>query len=266
MIGTLWYKFFWGSYDNLGKLVLLNLIISILFAPLILIFFGFPPLIGYLLSLITVPIPIAGLFYFVSKVTEETDPILKDFFIGLKKFALKGVLLYLFHTLILIILFYNAKFYLGGKLFSQSGFISMILAGICIWAGFYSIMLAIYTVPILVNQNISFKKLFIRANIMFLSKPFFAIAVLLNLLFLSLIVYFTKFVGFFIFFISFSAVMMNSAYQTVMEYYEELEAAEKAKKEGVEKPKSWKEIKEQEVAKKKKRHRSLREILKPWEY
>ncbi len=60
--------------------------------------------------------------------------------------------------------------------------------------------------------------------------------------------------------------MMNSAYQTVVEYYEELEAVEKAKKEGGEKPKSWKEIKEQEVAKKKKRHRSLREILKPWEY
>jgi len=266
MIGTLWYKFFWGSYDNLGKLILLNLLISILFAPLILIVFGFPPLIGYLLSLITVPISIAGLFYFVSKITEDTDPVLKDFFIGIKKFALKGELLYIFHTLILIILFLNAKFYLSGKFFPQKSFTSMLLAGICIWAGLYSIALLVYSYPILVNQGVLFKRLFIRTNIMFLSKPLFTVAVLLNILFLFLIVYLTKFVGFFIFFISFSAVMMNSAYQTILEHYEELEKAKKKEEEGEEKPKSWKEIKEQEVSKKKKRHRSLREIFKPWEY
>jgi len=286
-------KFFWDSYDFLGRLVLMNLILFLLGGIIFFVLYvlGSPfyqsfeshpvrqSFIGIsfwiLSSFIFGGFSFSGIIYFASKITKESEPVFKDFFKGIKLFGLKSALLGFILAVIIIVLILNVIFYSSGKFLPPSmKFIGMCLAGICFWGILFVFSLLMFSFPVLVTQNVSLKKNFLRSLLLTLDNPFlvlYAIGIFVILFFISWI---TKGVGLFIFFISFTGVLMNSLLDNALLKYKIREERE-AKNATVPQEKketftSWKQIKQTQEEKEEKEidryKRSLRDILKPWEY
>ena len=129
---------FWNYYDHAGTLVLIN----VAWFPWVLINF-------YLFStvfqkaapalILTVTVPLCGIYYVCNKIIENEEVRSRDFFAGLRKLSLKSTLLVIVNAALLAIIIFNLSFYRNmSKTYPRAAFI----LGACVASFLFIFILA----------------------------------------------------------------------------------------------------------------------------
>lgn len=283
MLPRVFAKFFWDVYDFLGRLILANILCCMIMAGLLgVIITAFYPffttedwktvatvITASLFVITALPFPAAAFIHFLSRVSDEAEPEFRDFFRGLKRHYWPLMKLTFAFTMCFLILFSNIFFYAGRENLPQ-GFqiLFFAVAGVCFWIGVCLLAMMLYAYPIAVHQGVGIKKSFVRSFLLVLDNPgvtIYSLILLIGIAGLSLV---TKGVLLFVLSLALITSLSNSLYVNVMEKYERIEEEKRLEEESKDKPASWKEIKHKEFLED--RHdrykRSLKDILKPWEY
>jgi uncharacterized membrane protein YesL len=283
MFGRIFAKFFWDAYDYLGRLILANILFSLILlgftAALTALLYPLyaalnkPTLIlalgTGLLTILAIPFPAAGFCHFLSLITEEKEPEFRDFIKGIKLLYWPLVKMTGVFVLLLELLGLNIFFYLGAREIPPSlKIVSAVISGICVWIVLYLFAMMLYAYPLTVHQKVGMKKILIRSFILVLDNigvTILTLIVFLGLVGMGLV---TKGAAFFILNLALVASLSNSLYVNVMEKYELREAKKKAQTDSSAPPASWKDIKPREFIedRHKRYRRTLKDILKPWEY
>ena len=276
-------KFFWDFYDYLGRLILANILMSLaimgLATGLVILLYpvyvslGRPPIIlaigAGLFVILALPLPAAGISSFLSRITEDKEPEVRDILQGLRLHywplvKLTAVFVLLFEALLVNILFYLS----ARRVPSSLKLVSMIISGLCVWIFLYLGAMMLYAYPLAVHQKVGMKKIIIRSFVLVLDNlgvTLLALILVLGILGLGLV---TKGAAFLILNLALIGSLANSLYVNVMEKYEIRETQNEKQEASSPMPASWKEIKDQEFIEDRHQRyrRKLRDILKPWEY
>jgi len=283
MFGRIFAKFFWDAYDYLGRLILANILFSLIILgltsaltallyplyaglnkPNILLILG-----SGLLTILALPFPAAGFCHFLSLITEEKEPEFHDFIKGVKIHYLPLVKLTALFVLLFEILGLNIFFYLGVRVIPPLlKIVSAVISGVCVWIFLYLFAMMLYAYPLAVHQKVGIKKILTRSFILVLDNigvTVLTLTVFVGLVGMGLV---TKGAAFFILNLAFGASLSNSAYVNVMEKYELRDAEKKAQEDSSAPPASWKDLRPREFIedRHKRYRRTLKDILKPWEY
>ncbi|MBN1899901.1 hypothetical protein JW926_01080 [Candidatus Sumerlaeota bacterium] len=283
MFGRIFAKFFWDAYDYLGRLVLANIlfflivmviaiILGTVFYPLYyalgrpILLFGFG---AALIAVFTLPFPASGFLYFLSLISEDKEPEFRDFFKGVKYRYWALFRLCLVFAAAFFILSVNVFFYLNPDIIPPSlKTVTLVISGVCVWIFFYLSAMTLYAFPLAVYQRIGIKKILFRSFLLVTDNVGVTILAVLFLTIILALGILTRGMTFFVLNIALTASLSNSLYNNVMKKYEARDAEKQKEQESERKPGSWKEIKNKEFIED--RHdryrRTLKDILKPWEY
>ena len=163
---TLWQHF----YDDLGKVILLNIIWGV-----------------FSITLIGAPPAIFALYHWINKQVQYNDPEIKEFFAALiiwwKKSYLVCLIMFVFFAMLTgSIWFYIVKI-------PDWGVWALIPAGLCFWLGVYTSIAQAFLIPIIIHQSIPIKLAVKRSLMAPLVKPGVSMCVFilqLILIFLSI--------------------------------------------------------------------------------
>lgn len=126
-LGRAWHRTFWHIYDNLGLLILTNILWLIL-----------------AFTIILKPAASMALFHVAYLVINDKPVRAWDFFNGFKKYFLRVTLLIFLLCIVWLFLLFNIRFYLN-----RFGIIGIILSGINFWFFLFSLLGLIYIYPLL---------------------------------------------------------------------------------------------------------------------
>ncbi len=282
MFARVFAKFLWDAYDYVGRLILANIIFCFIIAGLMgAIFTTLYPLYSLMqqsyvilalgigiFSIIALPFPAAGFLYFISLINQDSEPEFRDFVKGLRLhyfslMKLTALFVFLFELIAL-----NIAFYINPRVIPpQLRMIATVIAGLCVWLSLYLIAMALYAYPLSVHQGVGAKKAFIRSFLLVMDNIGVTILTLILLTGICGLGIVTKGIMIFVLNLALSASLANSLYENVMEKYE-LQEAKKRLAADAPRPTSWKQIKTEDfIEDRHKRYkRTLKDILKPWEY
>jgi uncharacterized membrane protein YesL len=283
MFGRIFAKFFWDTYDYLGRLIIANILFCLIMLgiaaalgtvlypfyqamdrPVFLLAFG----IG-LIAIFTLPFPAAGFLYFLSLISQEREPEFRDFFKGLKDSYWPIFKLSLVFVTAFELLGVNIIFYLNPSIIPSSlKIFTLIISGLCVWIFLYLFAMMLYAFPLLVYQKSGIWKTLFRSFLLVtdnIGVTILALLLLGGILGLGMV---TRGMTFFVLNLALTASLANSLYENVMKKYEASEGEKRTERQSGEKHSSWKDIKDKEFIDD--RHdryrRTLKDILKPWEY
>lgn len=265
MFAKMMTGFFWDSYDNLGKLLLANLLWFLCNMPGFLVVYGvmyIPFNIFWILlfvPFILFSVTTIGLYYFTSLLVEQKDIGLKELFTGMKKFGARGLFYSTFFIGCMIILAVNIHFYLN--LSPGIRWIGAVLAGFAFWVSLFVSLVCQYLFPLLVRQNLPIKKLLLRSTLLVLDNFWVSIAIILTSLGLFILTALTG-VGPILFTMSLVTLWANNALYELLAKYDE--TPQPTLKPG-EKPTSWHQILPKEKPKWRHEDRGWKDILRPWD-
>jgi len=283
MFARIFAKFFWDAYDYVGRLILGNVVFfflilgmtgafTALFYPIYL-YFGRSPVIFGLGTgaaiLFALPFPAAGMIYFLSRISEEKEPELRDFIRGLRIHYTRLVKLTLAFVLFFEILAANILFYINPDIIPpQWKLVCAVISGLCVWIFLYLSAMMLFAYPLAVHQRVGIRKVLYRSFLLVIDNPGIVALTLMLLFIIWGVGVLTRGVTIFILNLALSASLCNSLYVNVMEKYERMALEKESREEEDTKPSSWKEIKTRDFIED--RHdrykRTLKDILKPWEY
>jgi len=275
-------KFFWDSYDYLGRLLVANIIFFLIILGLSAVFYTlFYPVYkalgssGWLICLgvgtiavVSLPFPASGFLYFFTRISLNKEPEFRDFLTGLRIHYKSLVKITFAFVVLLELLLINILFYIHSPFTSPIlKMVSLVFCGICVWIMLYLCAMMLYAYPLVIHQGVGIKKVFFRSFVLVLDNmgiTAYCIMLGLGIITLGLI---TKGMAFFVINMALLASLSNSLYENIMEKYEILEAGKQNSKE-TNKPSSWKQLKTRDfIEDRHKRYkRTLKDILKPWEY
>ncbi|MFB3895862.1 MAG: hypothetical protein ACE14V_06120 [bacterium] len=266
--------FFWDTYDNLGHILLANILWFVCNLPgLLVIYFLFHLTAGLNLLWIFLIIPIGifsvttvGLFAYTKQLMELKDNSIKQFFMGIKQYSGKATVIVLIHVLIFILVAVNINFYI--QLRGNMQMAGVVLAGIAFWCGVLVTLESVYALAILVQHNLGIRKTLKRSFLIVLDNLWITIGIFIFLLSFLILCLFSG-IGPVLFMMSGIAMLGNNAIYEIMTKYEQKPIVEPPLAPG-EKPTSWKQILDQEKADQqpKWRHdnRGWKDIFRPWDY
>jgi uncharacterized membrane protein YesL len=266
--------FFWDTYDNLGHILLANVLWFICNLPgLALIYLVFHISSGFNLFWILLLIPLGiisattvGLFAYTKQLMELKDNSIKSFFAGIKQYYRKAFVITLIHVLLFILIIVNINFYL--QLRGNMQMAGVVLAGLAFWCGIFIALESIYVFAILVQNNLGIKKTLKRSFLIVLDNLWVTIGIFIFLISFLILCLFSG-IGPILFMMSCIAMLGNNAIYEIMAKYEKKAAAAPPLAPG-EKPTTWKQIHDQEKADQqpKWRHdnRGWKDIFRPWDY
>lgn len=277
---NVFYKWFWDTYDNLGIVILSNVVWFIVCLPTLFILLAplfqspgtpltfFPQNLFLLLPTLLLSAPItAGLFHLTYIMVQEREAKFLELFVGFKMYFKKSVFIALIITAIVALLLVAIQFYARLQTLK---FLGLILSFWCLWGIIFLGLLLVYLFPILVQKGGGIKKIFkqtlflVLDNIGYTLKVVMLMAVLVGLgIFLFIIGSFFPLVGLVFLTMSLVSILLNNVLTEVWKKYEEKEIG---KKEKLVKPTSWKEIRQigVEEVEESPRRRGWRDIFRPW--
>jgi len=306
MFQRLLLQWFWDTYDALWRLVILNVLLGIVLSALFffgllpagrlaLILAESNPALGALAGLLAwtlggalfLTLWLPGLLRIASIVSQDREARLADYFHGLKeakwRFFRMALVVCFGLGVILLNMFFYARWTSSGQGAVRA--LGAGLAGICLWAALLGIGVAAHAFPLSLNKNLPFRTSLRLAVLIVLRHPVFTLAAILFLgllWFVSCVV--LKTAPIWVIGLSATATWLNSMHDVVIRREEEAQAkaAEAEEAAGAaadrredapfapQKPSSWRQIQalqSKEDEKKNDRYaRSLRDLLKPWEY
>lgn len=213
-------KFFWESYDNLGLLILGNLLWFSLCLPIV-----------------TAPASTAALFSLTNHIATEKRAVLGDFWKGFRRYFLRSLSLGLIYLLLLAMLISNLFLY--RHLGQTARVVVAFLGAVNLWLFLFFSLVGMYSLPLMVEQDIGLRKLLQRSALLALDNPFFTLIIsiqILAILFLSLL----SGVGVILLMMSLVSMLLNRSLQELFAKYEGNKKEEKEER------------------------RNLREIFRPW--
>ncbi|MBN1351493.1 DUF624 domain-containing protein [candidate division KSB1 bacterium] len=220
-------KTFWNTYDNLGRLLLMNFMTVVLS-----------------LTIIGIPFAAIGLFAASRKMVSYEEVEMKDFWRHWQPFWKRGVALAAILIFVFILMLVNLRFYLdmlgsAGASGAASAVLSLIF-GLVIWLFIFFCMLLPYVFPVLIAIDATIKTTLRNSFFLMLDNLKVSIYLLINCLAWLSLGLFTG--GLLALFLSLSAiaVMSSTALREVLKQYEQSEPDE-----------------EEEV-------RGFRDLIKPW--
>lgn len=279
---------FWDTYDHLGRLVLLNILLVLTLLPLgwamlqglaiggadlalvpgVLLFVLGAAAICFLLGTPW----LSGLLHFGHLVSEEKDPSVSAFATGWKacgKAVASSLGLILFVGSVLLL---NAWFYLfSGMLPDGLAVVGGLLGGLCGWLTLTLAAIALHVLPLAARDRhppLKALKLGALLTLKFPGATFLTLLFIVSLLILGTVL---RFAGILIYGFFMPVVLMNSLHDVVVDVLQREEEAARIAEEGESAPRSWKEIEEQEKDEEETRlrraryDRGFRDILRPWE-
>lgn len=155
---------FWVAYDHLLKFMLINLLCVLLLAPVGVFFYGAlvseesPPfLAGAMLAIgilfgILLPVMMSGLAFMTKEIIETREGFLGSFFLGIRRFALRAVMIGLVTTGSIGALLISAVLYID--IFSESfPLLGFTLAAFALWGVAFVVLVAMYAPVTLVQKG-----------------------------------------------------------------------------------------------------------------
>ena len=284
MIGQALKQWFWDCYDCLGRLLVLNLGLGILFVTAALLGLGvlaavapaLSPQATFLLlaaAMMLVGAPMAGLWLagmleFGRLSTEKNDPPLRSFLGGMRAHGLRMVGLVGLATAIIVVLLANIFYYaviggLEGALSDVGG----LLSGLSFWGILLVLGSLLHAAPLAVRRRMGARAALKLGFFLVLRHPMLTLGVLLFLGSLWVIGAVMRMVGLVIFGFSFPVMLVNSVHDVVWERINARQPAPSAAPVAA----SWHEVRAQEEEAERQRldaaryDRTFRDILKPWE-
>ncbi|OIN95627.1 hypothetical protein AUJ66_08905 [Candidatus Desantisbacteria bacterium CG1_02_38_46] len=164
-------KFSQGLLNNLGKLILINLLWFIFAIPLFMLLFTKSRMdssnfFALLFPFLILPAPAtASIFNLTFQIIEGKDvKVIRDFFGGIGKYLVKGILL----SAVIIMLFTAGFLYIWFCTnLKLSGVLPIVLIAIGLWIIFFIALMQSYLFPQMIQRNLNIKK--ILANSIYLT-------------------------------------------------------------------------------------------------
>jgi len=165
---TSFKRFFWMTYDNIGLMILANLMWVVLS-----------------LGVVTAPAATAGLATLAARIADGKETSVRDILRGFREHFAPALKVGLFDLAVIVILWVNVDFYshLGGRA-AIPGFL---LAGVLIWGAAFWLLLHIHLYPLMVAGERSFRRLLRTSALLTLDNPSFTIGLALQSLMLLML-------------------------------------------------------------------------------
>lgn len=294
MLPRLMLHWFWDTYDALGRLVVLNLMLFTVFlafaflviapaADVVAWLLAHNPALGTAVGLLVLTLAatliltiwMPGLLYFSWQVSQDKEARLADFFVGLRRRGGRFMRLTLLASFLLGIIAVNMAFYARSDVFGGGlRLAGAALAGLCFWLEIVVLGVYVNAMPLAVRTDKSMKDLLKLGLYVTLRYPFQTYGALIFLALLWLLsVVLLKTAPLWLLGLAATATYINSMHDVVVWWEEKKEeearkANENAGMGETKPPTSWKQIRADEEAANKPKdryQRTLRDILKPWE-
>ena len=212
IFGQVIKNWFWDSYDNLGRLILYNLLWFVfslpVFALLILVYFILVPVVSQFLGLgnslsseptninfvlllvstgllpviINLSPATSAFVYMTGQMVDQKSLEFKDFFIAFKKFFLRSFLLALILGVVTVVLLVDFLFFFNNRL--ESTWISFLGAGISFWMIVFWLLMQVYILPYLVSRDESLLQTLKYSALLVLVNPLRTFFVLVFMMFI----------------------------------------------------------------------------------
>ncbi|MCC5876599.1 MAG: DUF624 domain-containing protein [Candidatus Sumerlaeia bacterium] len=273
---------FWDSYDHLFVLIFGNIalfitvnILVILMAPLV---FGLmaglaPPgivLLLFVMTVVVLPMVLAMIVgpsgYVAKMITEEKEPIFRDFFRGLRATWFRMWRFFAVVCAAFGILLVNAWFYLLSGFFpEQLQLLGGLLAGLCLWIALTLLCILQIAIPVYIRTRTGILKSLKTGFVALMKYPGLMIGNGVFLLSLGILSMLAMLAPILIYGFVGPIMLLNAMYDVLLEYEENLNAEERPT------PKTWTEIEEREKEdenirmKKVRYNRTIRDVLRPWQ-
>ncbi|MGQ9632435.1 MAG: YesL family protein [bacterium] len=224
------FKFwFWDSYDNLGRLILYNVLWFVLSIPVV-----------------TLPAATSALYRITRIMVDEKEPTFRDFFVTFKGYFLRSLLLFLVVGAIVGVIVTNILSL--GRIEIVNRFISYIFLVVNLWLLIFVALMLVYIMPCFIFYNQRIKQTLKASALLVLSHPAQTFLVLIVTVILQLILV----PGPMLFMTAFTSVLHQNLTVEILKKYIKDEEAERKAVEG-------------EEPYEKHANRKLRELIRPWE-
>jgi uncharacterized membrane protein YesL len=261
LLATIYKKFFWNTYDNIARLLLVNLFWFLIFpVPTFLCFRYLPvpflPRLGITiaLGLLTNAFAQAGVFGVAARIADYRQISLRHFIAFAKTFCLRTLALSLIFGAIFFLIFESIRFYIALK--PGGGILGFFLAGIQIWILTFCLLMQVYMMPLLAAKAWNLKRVLKWSAMLVVLKPGFTILIFLQALAIFVLVAITG-VGAVLLALSLVSVFLSTS---LREMLKEMEAQTEPKKKAT----SWKEI-FAERDRRDEEPRTFKDLFRPWD-
>jgi len=275
-------RFFWTTYDHIGRLVAANLCIGgIVLAPLTVVDLWPPLLVPFLLyAFVAGSILQTAMAAFALDMRRFRDPPLKALWAAVRRFWLVGLKAHLLAAGALGILYVNVRFWSAPPIYAQQlKWPGLLIAGLCVWAAAFVGLCYLFLLPLLVEKRTGVWAAWKQSALLALDNigPALGAGIVLGLLEVLGVM---TLAGPILFCSAVLATMSAALYTTVHYKYQRLERQAEIEAQSRAKPTSWRqaleqgaalpglgeETKPQELDEDGEPRRSFREIWRPWEY
>ncbi|MGQ9603545.1 MAG: hypothetical protein ACUVUU_04985 [bacterium] len=258
ILSRVYKRFIWSIYDNIGRVILINLFWFLLLPLPAYLIFKFIPVVSFNLRILLAtlytlainPYATGGVFVFTAKTVRRMPSSLADFFRLPLKLYLRILAVTLIYTIVIALLIYGIRFY------SSSSGLGIIGKGLAIWQVTILLlvfMLGQYSLPLIVLRDIGVKRCFKFSGLLMMLRPSYSVLILIQTVALALILVVTG-IGLAVLAMVTIATFLNSATEISIR---EIERSTQTPT----KPTSWKEIFTQANEDE---DRSLNELFHPW--
>jgi len=277
-------QWFWDTYDHLGRLLVLNLLLFFVFAPASFYGLGLLAVLGSRLGgpggfllflagaavflLVCLTVICSGLFHFGALVSAEKDPPLRAFFGGIRVCGGRVFRLLLVCVGAGGVLAGNIWwYYFSGLMPDGLRMAGFILGGLCMWLLVIDIAIAAHALPLAVRGERSTRECLRLGALLTLKYPFLTLTVLTSILGMLLIGVILKIVGLLIYGFILPALLLNSLHDVILA----IETEKKLPSEEKTPATSWHEIEQESVEGEERRmdearyDRGWSDLLRPWE-
>ncbi|MFH1219079.1 MAG: hypothetical protein V1694_01325 [Candidatus Eisenbacteria bacterium] len=261
LLSRIYRRFFWSSYDNIGRLVVLNALWFAMFPVVTYVWFRLIPLAGFarlvstlLVALLTHSFASSGVFAAAARIVRREPTTIRQFFGDGRRYYARTLVLSVVFGFVFYLLFLSIRFY--GRIEVGHGVLGFFLAGIQIWILAFCVLMQVYLWPILFTKDWELRRVIKWSAILVVLQPGLTVLLFLQVFGLFVLLCITG-VGIAVLASSLVSLFLAT---TLREVLREMDAKWTPKK----KPTSWKEIfAEQEEAEED--NRTLGDILRPWD-
>jgi uncharacterized membrane protein YesL len=263
LITRIYKKSFWNTYDNIGRLIVLNLIWFLIFPLPTFLAFRYLPLSPYhrialtvVVGLLTHAFATSGVFAITGRLVDYREVNLRAFLPAAWRYFRRMLALGLIFGAAFFILFQSTRFYLHLKV--GGGIVGFFLAGVQVWIAAFLLLMQVYLFPLLVARDWGIGRTLKWSALLVVLKPGLTILMFIQALAIFMLIGITG-VGIVVLLMSLISIFLNT---TLREILREIEETTEPKK----KPTSWKEIFEERDRKKEEETRTLKDLLRPWDH
>ncbi len=285
MFGQVVKQWFWDTYDHLGRLLVLNLLLVLLAGPVLFyasaFLLSFATAMGhpsgtvalavgaFVLCAVSTTLVWSGLLWFGFRVSQEKDPSVREFLRGIAKRGRRvGAVVFAGGFAATILAANMWWYFFSGRVEGAWRLPGYFLGGLSLWLLLILAGVLLHALPIAVRTEHSWLRCLKLGTLATLKYPVLTLTVLLFIAGFLIVGTLLKLAGLLVYGFVLPAMVANSLHDVVSMVES---AASRGKAERSERPASWREIERVEGEEEEERLRKARydrgwgDLLRPWE-